>query len=340
MNNQNPDWQSDSMTGTGLDFPREREVSCRVISVILKYLESKAYQTDSLLKGLPYPRGYLQDPFNWVNHNVRETICQRAVELTQNVSIMYQVGLASPGLKAFGGLDNLVKLLANPQIAYNNVSKYAQYFDRIPQFDTTVIGEKKVIINMTFPQKYEVSKNSCYFAQGMLAGVPTLWGLPPAEVNEKYCMCDSSSPASSGENTNNGRTCSYEIIFQSQPPVGKRLLNNLLKKSPDASNAIKKLEENFRLLDRKNAELSSRNRQLAKVRELALVIDGIKTRDQVYRTVVELARSIPGVRFVIILKTDETGKYIRAPYFSRVRNNTLTSALKTIGFDLYEANCF
>jgi hypothetical protein len=97
---------------------------------------------------------------------------------------------------------------------------------------------------------------------------------------------------------------------------------------------MKKLEENMRLMDRKNAELTRKNRQLAKVREMALAIDGLRTREQVYQKVVASARDISGVRFVVMVKTDETGENIVAPYYSGIRNNSINAALKNVGFDL------
>ena len=283
------------------------------------------------MQGLPYTKQYLNDPLNWVNYEIREIVGQRAAELTQDEAILYQVALSSPGLQSFGGLEHLIKLLGNPQIAYHHVSKYSGFFDRTLKFQTTPVSANQVIISMSLPAGYQRSKSSCYFTQGMLAVVPTLWGLPPAEVRESRCMCTDSPDSGT---TSEEQACVYEVTWQSLPPVRRRLLDKLSRKNSSNLTNIKKLEDNFALLDRKNAELTGKNRQLAKVRELALAIDGIKSREQVYRTVVEMARDIPNVHFVIMLKADETGKYITAPYYSKIRGKTLTTALKAIGFDL------
>jgi PAS domain S-box-containing protein len=327
--------QSESVPIEELDFSNERGVSCRVTSAVIRYLESSGYNTDTLLQGLPYTRQYLSDSLNWVSYEVKEALSQRAAELTQNEAVMYQVAMSSAGLHSFGGLEHLVRLLGNPKIAYSSVSKYSGLFDQTLKFKTTPISENKVITSMSLPEGYERSKSSCYFAQGMLAVVPMLWGLPHAEVHERQCMCDSDSVDDTDGSTLNGRACSYEVTWQPLPLLRRRFLGSiLLRKDYDVSATIKKLEENFTLLDRKNAELTSKNRQLAKVREIALAIDGIRSRDQVYRTVVELARDIPGVRFVTILKEDETRKYLVVTYYSRIRSKPLVAALKTIGFDL------
>jgi hypothetical protein len=98
-----------------------------------------------------------------------------------------------------------------------------------------------------------------------------------------------------------------------------------MRRNSNASATLKKLEDNFIALDKRNAELTAKNRQLAKVREIALAIDGISTREQVYMTVVELARDIPGVRLVFILKEDETGEYMVSPYHSKLRQKSLVA---------------
>jgi PAS domain S-box-containing protein len=333
MINTTPPESSDSVLARELDYSKQRDVSCRVTSAVIKYLESLGYNTDALLYGLPYTRKYLLDALNWISFEVRETVCQRAADLTHDDKIMYQVAITSPGLNSFGGLEHLVRLLGNPKIAYNNVGKYSALFDRTLKFKTTSVSENQALIDMSLPEGYQRSKNSCYFAQGMLAIAPTLWGLPLADVRETHCMCKTDDYDNIA-NITEKRSCLYQVTWQPLPPARRRLLDRITRNNPDTSSTIKKLEENFALLDRKNAELASKNLQLAKVRELALAIDGVKSRDQVYQTVAEMARDIPGIRFVIILKVDESGKNITIPHYSKLRNKTLVAALKSIGFDV------
>jgi signal transduction histidine kinase len=240
---------------------------------------------------------------------------------------MYKVGLFSPKLKPFGGLENLVKLLGDPELAYRSVSRYSVLFDQIYKFKTTAVSDNKVRIEASLPAGYEYSKNCCYFSQGILAAIPTLWGLPPAEVREEQCICAAGIPE-------NKRACIYEVTWQALPPPRKRLWGNPFRKESDVSSAFKKLEKNFRILDKKNAELTGKNRQLAKVREMALALDETRAVDQIYRTVVEMARDIPGVRCVIVLGMDETGEKLLIPYHSSIRSSRVDAALKAIGFDM------
>jgi PAS domain S-box-containing protein len=94
------------------------------------------------------------------------------------------------------------------------------------------------------------------------------------------------------------------------------------------------LEHNFRLLERKNNELISRNQQLAKVREIALGVDKVKTIDEVLSLVVNLSREIPGIQFVLVQQLDASGQNVIVPNYSDIKNGNLLNALNEFGFDL------
>jgi signal transduction histidine kinase len=315
----------------------KQQVSCRVTNSILKYLESNGYDTDSIVNELPYSKEYLCDPFNWVEYEIRETITRRAAELTGNEAVMYEIGLSTPKFKPLGGLEPLIKVLAGPKTAYRFVPKYASLFDKIFKFNITFIGDYQAIATMSIDGDYPTSKASCYYAQGILAAIPTLWNLPPAEIHEKECKCTPDGDDSKSGVRYGSHDCVWEIRWQPFKALHRRLLDKMHFREYWFSHKVDDLERNFRLVDKKNSELRARNIQLAKIRELALAIDGIKTKSQVFETVVESARDIPGVRFVLLLNwLDDEKKYVVAPYFSKVRNKYIDSALKATGFNIDE----
>jgi len=312
---------------------KEGHVGCRVTNSLLKYLESLEYDTDSIVEGLPYSKEYLSDPFNWIPFSVRDELQNRAAQLVGDEKIMYKVGLSTPKLSSIGGIEHMVQLVGSPKQAYRSVPRYASLFDRITKFETNIIDDCKAIVTMSMLEGYSVSKHACYYAQGMLAAIPTLWGLPPADVHEKQCMCKNHSEDKTGIVKRNAEKCIYEVTWQPLPPLHSRLGDKLFRRNCSASVALNKLEGNFRLLDQKNAELIRRNSQLAKVREIALSIDSARTTDDLLKLVVEAAREIPGVRFVLVFKVDEETQQVMTPYYSRIRNKGVIKTLKSIGFN-------
>jgi len=94
------------------------------------------------------------------------------------------------------------------------------------------------------------------------------------------------------------------------------------------------LQEILEDLKRSNAELQCRNAQLSKVREIALGTDKSKTSADVLRLVAERSRELPGVRFVLALKYNDTRDMLVPMYYSSIRDGDAVSSLAAVGFNL------
>jgi PAS domain S-box-containing protein len=316
------------------------EVNCRVTNSVIKYLESRGYNCDSIFEGLPdpYSREYLTDTINWVTYDIRETICRRAAELTNDDAIMFKVGLATPALGSLGGVDAVARKLTGPKMVYRFVPKYARLLDRVFTFKTTFTGKNSATIEMHAEGlEYKNSKDSCFFAQGVLAAVPTMWGLPPAEIHEKKCMCTPLFGTAEDGVQYKAEACVYELQWQPLSSWFRRFLDNVVGRFhfiPDAKN-FGDLKQSLRYIDQKNTALIVRNRQLAAVREIALGVDKVRTIDEALVLTVEQSREIEGVRMVLVQKMDEAREYVITPYYSKFRSDTkkMVDAAKAIGFN-------
>lgn len=314
----------------------EKEISCRATNAVLKYIESLGYDAGVIVEGLPHSREYLTDPFNWLTYDVMETICQRAARLVGDKTVMRRVGLASAGLNSQGGLEHIVRLLGDPRAAYKNVPQYATRLDKVLKLTTSFVGRNEAVITMKLTKNYVPSKSACYYTQGVLASIPTLWGLPPADVEEVQCMCPSGGSTDKEATEYGADACKFRVTWQSVQPWYSAITRIIPKTVYSARSTVKELEKQFSLLEQKNAELWRRNAQLAKVREIALGIDCVRRVDEVLRLVVELARDIPGIGFVVVQRLDESGEMVTAPYYSRLRQQNIIKTLKVVGFDLDE----
>ena len=231
---------------TGTDINIQKEVSCRVTNSVLKYLESKGYDCDSITEGLPYPysKEYLSDPLNWVTYEIREIICRRAAELAKDDAIMFKVGLSTPTLNPLGGVESVIRKLTGPLMVYRFVPKYARLFDRIFTFKTTITGKNTATVEMsTEKPEYKPSKDSCYYAQGILAAIPTLWNLPPADVREKKCMYQPEPGAVKEGIQYKTETCVYEVQWQPLITWYQRLRDNFLGQVFPVTKSFKELEK-------------------------------------------------------------------------------------------------
>ncbi len=321
------------------DIYVQKEVSCRVTNSVLKYLESKGYNCDSIVDGLPYPytKEYLSDPLNWVTYEIRETICRHAAKLTSDEAIMFKVGLSTPTLNPLGGIESVIRKFSGPKMVYRFVPRYARLLDRVFKFKTTFHDKNCATIEMRIEEPgYKPSKDSCFYAQGILAAIPTLWGLPPAEIHEKECMYMPLPGTAKNGVQYEAEACVWEVQWQPLHSWFRRFFDNVIGRvhlTPGPS-YFRGLEQSLRRIDQKNVELIARNRQLAAVREIAMGVDKVRTVDEALTLTVEQAREIEGVRFVLVLTLDETGEYVTTPYYSKIRpRNNVRSPLKALGID-------
>jgi PAS domain S-box-containing protein len=90
-----------------------------------------------------------------------------------------------------------------------------------------------------------------------------------------------------------------------------------------------------RSLDLSSSELLQAAAQLKIVHEIALGIESRTKLDDILAFVVESARQLHGIPFVLVQKLDETEQYVITPYYSKIHDdNRSVKLLKKIGFDI------
>ncbi len=170
-------------------FNLEKEVSCRVTNSALKYIEPVKHKTGSTIEDVSHTYERLTDPLNWVVYAVREQSCQRAAKFLGDEAIIFQGGLATRKLNPLGVVKHVVRLLDSPKLVYKAIPTFTTCFDSIFRFKTTPANNKKTTVTMVLPNAYTLSKDSGYYAKGILTAIPTLWALPPDKIHQKQCMC-------------------------------------------------------------------------------------------------------------------------------------------------------
>jgi PAS domain S-box-containing protein len=322
---------SRSLSNTGIPENATAPVSCRVANSILNYLEMRGYNPATITGSLPVSTEYLTNSLNWITGDLRDTLADRTAALLHDEKVMYHIGLDSVRLAPINGVVNLVRFLGNPEMAYKKVPQYTSMFDKAAEFAVEIRGEGRATVTYSLQPGERPSKHACYYTQGVLAAIPMVWGLPPAEVREIQCMFDQGKGTAKTARTNRPQ-CTYEVTWAAPAKRLGSFTNWLFHHNLDTSKTLHKMEESFHELDEKNTELSERNTQLSITREIALGIDNVRTVDQVLELVVEKARDIPGIRFAMVLAINEQNGTINIPYYSKLRG-PLAKELQVLGFN-------
>ena len=116
----------------------------------------------------------------------------------------------------------------NVAVSSDGTRKYLYNVLNDKYIETAYIPDNnRATIMMSLPEDYPVSINACYYAQGILAAIPTVWGLPPAEVIETQCMCKSARKNSMKITGHSSRTCIYDVRWEQIQPWHSRIRNKI-----------------------------------------------------------------------------------------------------------------
>ena len=166
-----------------------REISCRVTRTLLMYVQENNNGTlGNLLDGLPLDADYLSDTNNWVSHKLLQVLYQRMIDLLKDKNAVYHMTLASERFQSLGILDRIVRLIGSPELIYAQAPKYNRFLKLNGSVIIHDIGDSWVFLEDRYHDSAQKTRFDCDYTRGILSGIPTMFGLPLAEVEEIRCQ--------------------------------------------------------------------------------------------------------------------------------------------------------
>jgi len=142
----------------------------------------------NLLDGLELDEAYLSDTNNWVSHSFLHILYDRMIEMLGDENAVYKMALASERLQSLGILDRIVRLLGNPRLIYSQAPKYNTFLKLNGSVVIHEIGDSWVVLEDQYHNSAQKTRFDCDYTRGILAGIPTMFGLPIADVEEIKCQ--------------------------------------------------------------------------------------------------------------------------------------------------------
>ena len=266
------------------DFNKEdsllpkKEINCRNTNVVIQYVKSKNGDIDKLLKGISFSKEYLTDENNWIDCRTEIRLFKNARLLLNDKNVAFKIGYSSGQLKSVGIFNTIYKLFSSPLITYKMASTFSQLWNRVQTFKTIVSSRNKVYIILSKP-KILPSKDICEFTRGICAAMPSLWNLETS-INEIQCV------------RKGAPHCKYEIEWEPQKSIFKRIYFSTIDKFKTLIDAKKILKQKHQLLQRKYLELKQKtceninlNQLLSKKNiKLQKILNGkIKELEKIYK---------------------------------------------------------
>ena len=221
----------------------KKEISCRVTRTLLMFVrEANNGSLGYLLDGLDLSEEYLLNSHNWVSHSFLQILYDRMIDILGDEDAVYKMTLAAERFGSLGLLDRIARLMVNPKFIYAHAPKYNKLLKLNGDVYIHELGDSSVLLEDRYHSSSQKTRHDCDYTRGVLAGIPTIFDMPIAQVEEIECQVAPEAYgtrrwADTPKQGCNG--CLYRVHWDS---TGKgSLLKNLFRRRRNYRKAIQDL---------------------------------------------------------------------------------------------------
>ena len=229
----------------------------------------------NLLDGLELDEEYLTDTNNWISHEFLHVLYARMIDILGDKNPVYKMALASKRFESLGLLDWIVRLLGNPKLIYTQGPKYNRFLKANGDVYIHDSGDSWVVLEDRYHDSSQKTRHDCDYTRGIIAGIPTIFDMPLAHVEEIECQV---APEVYGERiwpdrpTYGARGCLYRVQWESKerPPLWKRVFQTYSvyrKAINDLQEANQAIQEKYDEARKLALELETANRELTESKQ-------------------------------------------------------------------------
>jgi PAS domain S-box-containing protein len=309
----------------------EKHHSCLNTRAIIEYFqESMPTEVYRLLTGLgpeiedlANPQEFLMEINNWVSSDVVTKMFENAKAITQDNEVAFKIGFESAARKKLGYVQRIIMFAhKNPRRTLKRVQAINDKFNRNKKIELVVARGDSAIIRLHWFKDIPGTIDYCLFNKGIYSGIPTIWNLPPAALEETKCYFQGDE------------YCEYHFKWERKFSLREVLLR-LLVPWRALNYTIEELERDKELLKKKfdeihrlNIQLKEKIDQLICMQETSTAALSVLNLEKLLQVTLRLLINSAKLDRAGILLLDEKGELLELTYaegippdlFDRVRN--------------------
>src|SRR3712207_6359865 len=163
-----------------------RETSGATTGLLLSYVRQQGGD-DAVVEvlrraGVPPTAAELELPSNWISYDTRIKLFAAATEVLGDPKTMFRIGSEALGLGLTPALVLLVRAMGSPRQVYRQLPRAVAKFTTTSTMRVVESGATHATLSYRLHEGYRHSRRDCEYAQGLIGMVPTIFGLPPAEL--------------------------------------------------------------------------------------------------------------------------------------------------------------
>ncbi len=195
------------------------ELSCRYVIPLLDFAdaEGRTAGADALLARWEVSRADLRDESNWASLRFCEELCDWLGAEVGADRLVESITRAAYSPRALGVMYPVLRAFGSPRVGYGALPSLVPRMNKVSAVTVSRVrrGAAEIAYRPATPEATERSPLICLLRKAQIAAGPTLWGLPPARVEESECQ------------SRGGQACRYQVRWVERPSV-RGLLVGLL----------------------------------------------------------------------------------------------------------------
>ncbi|SNS86373.1 diguanylate cyclase (GGDEF) domain-containing protein [Geodermatophilus pulveris] len=140
--------------------------------------------------GVPHSAAELSEPSRWTSYDTRIRLFTAATEVLGEPRTMFRVGREALGNGLHPALVLLVRTMGSPRQVYRQLPRAVAKFSTTSTMRVLAASGTSATLSYTLHEGYRHSRLDCEYAQGLIGMVPTIFGLPPADLEHPECESD------------------------------------------------------------------------------------------------------------------------------------------------------
>lgn len=298
----------------------DNNVSCLNSRAVIEYIRRKnPDRVQDLFVGLPAPwsdrpdlEAYLSDENNWIPSLLVVALFEKARLVTGNPDVGFDIGFDSIINREFSYFQKIfLKIFSSPRRSLRRVNQLNMTLNSTKVVELLFDGPRKAVLRWHWRDSASSSKDICSYNKGIYSAIPTIWGRPPAKVEESSC-------AFAGQSY-----CEITISWTLSLGLGplQDVFAHLTTRKSTLYNALQEIDRDKTLLREKfdqltnlNAELSQKVSMLKAINAATRTLVSVQDTQQVLIKTMRPIVEVFGFDRAMIMLVNPTGEYLEYSY--------------------------
>jgi len=171
-----------------------REVCCSMTNVLVRLVRrhggEQAVAELLELAGVTREAAYLEDTNNWVSQEEVYTLLAAGAQVTGDPVFPRRVGEETVNQHAGKQVATLLRSLGSVEAVMQAIAQTAGKLTTTSEMQAVEVGPGRAVITAVAREGFRRTSQNCELTIGLLTNTPSLFGLPPAHVEQSECAAD------------------------------------------------------------------------------------------------------------------------------------------------------